>query len=218
MSPSRRHGRKFLKSLQKEKGITGLSSHNPLILILGLVAAAGVTGAVYLLYVARGKETPEIRKEFGALFFIIGLFSLGGFVQLIWSDWAGFPAGHYTELFGVTTGLFAFMLLCAGFFLYVGLELRALAWPSVLLGLYLIQGARAVLDFNLTRNPTMTFVLWIAAGLASIGMLPYAYTGESTRQKLAYAGAVVLVIMALAAFATGFFGFYGHIAEVLQAK
>ncbi len=48
--------------------MTGLSSHNPLILILGLVAAAGVTDAVYLLYVARGKETPEIRKQFGALF------------------------------------------------------------------------------------------------------------------------------------------------------
>ncbi|WP_298984210.1 DUF981 domain-containing protein [Caldilinea sp.] len=198
--------------------MTGLSSHNPLILILGLVAAAGVTGAVYLLYVARGKETPEIRKQFGALFFIIGLFSLGGFVQLIWSDWAGFPAGHYTELFGVTTGLFAFMLLSAGFFLYTGLGLHALAWPSVLLGLYLIQGARAVLEFNLTRNPPMTFVLWLAAGLASIGILPYVYASESNRQKLAYAGAVVLAVMALAAFITGFFGFYGHIESVIRGQ
>ncbi|MEJ5247992.1 MAG: DUF981 domain-containing protein [Caldilinea sp.] len=198
--------------------MTGLSSHNPLILILGLVAAAGVTGAVYLLYVARGKETPEIRKQFGALFFIIGLFSLGGFVQLIWSDWAGFPAGHYTELFGVTTGLFAFMLLSAGFFLYTGLGLHALAWPSVLLGLYLIQGARAVLEFNLTRNPPMTFVLWLAAGLASIGILPYVYASESNRQKLAYAGAVVLAVMALAAFVTGFFGFYGHIESVIRGQ
>ncbi|GIV70774.1 DUF981 domain-containing protein [Caldilinea sp.] len=198
--------------------MTGLSSHNPLILILGLVAAAGVTGAVYLLYVARGKETPEIRKQFGALFFIIGLFSLGGFVQLIWSDWAGFPAGHYTELFGVTTGLFTFMLLSAGFFLYTGLGLHALAWPSVLLGLYLIQGARAVLEFNLTRNPPMTFVLWLAAGLASIGILPYVYASESNRQKLAYAGAVVLAVMALAAFITGFFGFYGHIESVIRGQ
>lgn len=198
--------------------MTGLSSHNPLILILGLVAAAGVTGAVYLLYVARGKETSEIRKQFGALFFIIGLFSLGGFVQLIWSDWAGFPAGHYTELFGVTTGLFAFMLLSAGFFLYTGLGLHALAWPSVLLGLYLIQGARAVLEFNLTRNPPMTFVLWLAAGLASIGILPYVYASESNRQKLAYAGAVVLAVMALAAFITGFFGFYGHIESVIRGQ
>lgn len=139
-------------------------------------------------------------------------------MQLIWSDWAGFPAGHYTELFGVTTGLFAFMLLSAGFFLYTGLGLHALAWPSVLLGLYLIQGARAVLEFNLTRNPPMTFVLWLAAGLASIGILPYVYASESNRQKLAYAGAVVLAVMALAAFITGFFGFYGHIESVIRGQ
>jgi putative membrane protein len=196
--------------------MSALSSHNPLILILGLVTAAGAAGAAYMLYVAQGKETPEIRKEFGALFFLIGLFSLGGFVQLIWSDWAGFPAGHYTELFGVTTGLFSFMLLAAGFYLYSGLDLRALAWPSVLLGLYLIQGARAVITFGLTRNPPVTFVLWLAAGLASIGMLPFAYAKDSTRRTLAYAGALVLAVMALAAFVTGFAGFFGHIAEVVQ--
>lgn len=193
-----------------------LSSHNPLILILGLVTAAGVSGAVYLLYVALGRETAEIRKEFGALFLVIGLFSLGGFVQLIWSDWAGFPAGHYTELFGVTTGLFSFMLIMAGLYLVMGLDLRALAWPSVLLGLFLLQGARAVLDFNLTRNPPVTFVLWLTAGLASIGLLPYAYSKDANRRYLAYAGALMLLVMAAAAFITGFAGFYSHIAEVIR--
>jgi hypothetical protein len=79
-----------------------VSSHNPLVLILG----------------------------FGALFFALGLFSLGGFVQLIWSDWAGFPAGHYSELFGTSTGLFSLMLIMAGFYLYTGLDLRMLAWPA----------------------------------------------------------------------------------------
>lgn len=59
---------------------------------------------------------------------------------------------QYTELFGVGTGLFAFMMLLAGFYLYQGLELRALAWPSLFLGLFLLQGARAALDFGLTRN------------------------------------------------------------------
>ncbi len=194
----------------------GLSTHNPLIPILALVTAAGIAGAVYLIYVARGKETPELRKEFGAIFFAIGLFSLGGFVQLIWSDWAGFPAGHYSELFGTTTGLFSFMLVLAGFFLYNGYSLRALAWPSVLIGLFLLQGARAVLDFDLTRRPTVTFLLWLAAGLASIGMLPYVYSKEGTKRNLAYLGALVLLVMAGTAALTGITGFYGHIAEILQ--
>lgn len=198
--------------------MTALSSHNPLILILGLVTAAGIAGAVYLVYVAQGKETPELRRQFGALFFAIGLFSLGGFVQLVWSDWAGFPAGHYTELFGVTTGLFSFMLIMAGFYLFTGLDLRALAWPSAVIGLYLLQGARAVLDFQLTRNPPVTFVLWLTAGLASIGMLPFTYAKDEMRRNLAYLGAVVLLVMALAAFITGVNGFYGHIAEVIRQQ
>lgn len=198
--------------------MTALSSHNPLILILGLVTAAGVAGAVYLVYVAQGKETPELRRQFGALFFAIGLFSLGGFVQLVWSDWAGFPAGHYTELFGVTTGLFSFMLIMAGFYLFTGLDLRALAWPSALIGLFLLQGARAVLDFQLTRNPPVTFVLWLTAGLASIGMLPFTYARDDMRRNLAYLGAIVLLVMALAAFITGVNGFYGHIAEVIREQ
>ncbi|MDQ7030418.1 MAG: DUF981 domain-containing protein [Ardenticatenia bacterium] len=198
--------------------MTGLSSHNPLVFILGLVAAAGVAGATYLFYVAQDRETPELRRQFGLIFLAIGLFSLGGFVQLLWSDWAGFPAGHYTELFGVTTGLFSFMLIMAGILLLMGFGLRTLAWPAALFGLFLFQGARAVLDFQLTRNPTMTFVLWIAAGLASVGMLPYAYAKGPGRRNLAYLGMAVLVVMALAAFLTGVNGFYGHIAEIAQKK
>jgi hypothetical protein len=42
-------------------------------------------------------------------------------------------------------------------------------------GAYLLPGARAVLDLELTRSPQMTFLLWFSAGLASVGMLPYTY-------------------------------------------
>jgi putative membrane protein len=195
-----------------------VSSHNPLVLILALVTAAGVAGAVYLYYVATGRETAELRRSFGALFFALGVFSLGGFVQLIWSDWAGFPVGHYSELFGTSTGLFSLMLIMAGFYLYTGLDLRMLAWPAALLGLFLLQGARAVVDFNLTRNPAVTFVLWLSAGLASVGMLPYAYSQEGSRRSLAYLGVVVLAVMALAALVTGVQAFYGHIAEVVRQQ
>ncbi|MCS7235211.1 MAG: DUF981 domain-containing protein [Armatimonadota bacterium] len=195
-----------------------VSSHNPLVLILALVTAAGVAGAVYLYYVATGRETAELRKSFGALFFALGVFSLGGFVQLLWSDWAGFPVGHYSELFGTSTGLFSLMLILAGFYLYTGLDLRMVAWPAALLGLFLLQGARAVLDFKLTRNPTVTFVLWLSAGLASVGMLPYAYSQQGARRTLAYLGVVVLALMALAALITGVNAFYGHIAEVVRQQ
>ena len=198
----------------------GLSSHNPLIVILGLVTAAGVAGIAYLAYVALGRETREIRRGFGALFTLIGVFAVGGFVQLIWSDWAGFPAEHYTELFGVTTGLFSFLMVSAGVLMLAGYDLKPLSWPSALIGLMLLQGARAVLAFDLTRNPAMTFLIWLFAGIAGVGMVPFAYAPEGSRARryLAVAGIVALLIMTIGAFVTGFNGFYGHIARVVEQK
>lgn len=193
-----------------------LSSHNPLIVILGLVTAAGLAGVAYLgLYVARGRDTLEVRRQFGAVFGIIGLSAVGGFAQLILTDWAGFPAGHYSELFGVSTGLFAFLLTTAGVLLLAGWDLKPLAWPSLAMGAFLIQGARAVLAFDLTRNPPMTFVLWLAAGLAAIGMLPFAYASEEQRRRLAWLGVIVLGAMTIAAATTGVVGFYGHIEDII---
>ena len=190
-----------------------METYNPLVLVLALVAVAGASGVVYLLKVARGADSPVLRREFGLLFLAVGIFSLGGFIQLLWTDWAGFPAGHFTELFGVTSGLFAFIMIMAGLNFIIGLELRALAWASALVGLFLLQGARAVLDFEMTRSPFMTFLLWLSAGLASIGMLPYAYL-DKQRQTLAYLGAAALGLMALAALVTGLAAFYDHIARV----
>lgn len=192
-----------------------MGSYNPLVFILGLVTAAGVSGAVYLLALARGGDYRALGREFGPIFLTIGIFSLGGVVQLYWTNWAGRPVPQYTELFGVGTGLFAFMMIMAGFYLYQGLELRALAWPAAFLGLYLLQGARAVLDFELTRNPSLTALMWGAAGLASIGILLFAYIPGEGRRSIAYLGALLLALMAFAAFATGIMAYYGHIAQAV---
>ncbi len=100
----------------------------------------------------------------------------------------------------------------------MGLELKALAWPSLLLGLFLLQGARAVLDFNLTRNPGLTALMWAAAGLASIGILPFAYARPEAKRTWAYLGALVLALMTLGAFLTGFMAYYDHIARAVQQQ
>ena len=162
-----------------------MGSYNPLVFVLGLVTAAGVSGVAYLLAVARGGDEKALGRLYGPLFFTLGVFSLGAVAQLYWTNWAGRPVPHYTELFGVATGLFAFMMVLAGFYLYQGLELKALAWPSAFLGLYLLQGARAVLDFGLTRNPPLTALMWGAAGLASLGILFYAYSRPEARRTWA---------------------------------
>ncbi len=170
----------------------------------------------YLLSLARGEDEKALGRLYGSLFLVIGLFSLGGVAQLYWTNWAGRPVPQYAELFGVALGLFAFMMIMAGWYLYQGLELKALSWPAVLLGLYLLQGTRAILDFGLTRNPGLTALMWAAAGVASIGILPFSYSRPETRRTWAYLGALVLALMTLGAFLTGILAYYGHIAEAVR--
>ncbi|WP_022798609.1 DUF981 domain-containing protein [Thermus islandicus] len=193
-----------------------MGSYNPLVFVLGLVTAAGVSGVAYLLALARGAEERALGQRYGPLFFALGVFALGGVAQLYWTQWAGRPMPQYTELFGVATGLFAFMMVMAGFYLYRGLGLEALAWPAAFLGLFLLQGARAAWDFGLTRNPALTALMWATAGLASLGILPFAFSRPEGRRVWAYLGALVLALMALAAFLTGFLAYYGHIAEAVR--
>lgn len=193
-----------------------MGSYNPLVFVLGLVTAAGSAGVAYLLALARGGDEKALGRLYGLLFLVLGFFALGGVAQLFWTNWAGRPVPQYTELFGTATGLFAFMMIVAGFTLYQGLELKALAWPAFLLGLYLLQGARAVLVFRLTRTPGLTALMWAAAGLASIGILPFSYSRPEARRTWLYLGALVLALMTLGAFFTGFMAYFGHIADAVR--
>lgn len=49
-----------------------MGSYNPLVFVLGLVTAAGVSGVAYLLAVARGGDEKALGRLYGPLFFTLG--------------------------------------------------------------------------------------------------------------------------------------------------
>ena len=55
-----------------------MGSYNPLVFVLGLVTAAGVTGVAYLLALARGGESRVLGREYGPIFVALGLFARRG--------------------------------------------------------------------------------------------------------------------------------------------
>ncbi len=194
-----------------------LTTYNPLVWILGLLVATGGAAIAYLVAELRGNEE-EVRKGFGITFFLLGILALVGFIQLLWTNWASFPALQYKELFGTATGFLAFVLLGVGALMMKGQDLKPIALPAALLGLVLFQGARAVTTFSLTRNPGMTFLLWLAAGLSAVGLLPYAYTpkGSQIRRVIVIIGLIVLALMTLLAFLTAYNAYFGHIASIME--
>ncbi len=207
----------MLGSAPLQQVTSAISPYNPLVVALILVTVGSIISAIYLFRETRGQHSPRDRKSFAWLFGLVGGFSLLISGEIFWANWAGFPAAQYTELFGVAITLYAMVMFSAAFVLYTDLDPRPFTWLTAVAGLILFQGARAVLDFDLTRAPRVTAGIWLSAGIAGILLLPTAYTKEASdaRTYLLYA---VIVFLALAAVLTGFMAFeahYGHIAEVV---
>lgn len=202
-----------------QAGTGAISPYNPLVVALILVSVGSIISAIYLLREARGEHADDDPRSFSWLFGLIGGFSLLVSGEIFWANWAGFPAAQYTELFGVAITLYAMVMLSAAFVLYTELDPRPFTWLTAVSGLVLFQGARAVLDFGLTRAPTITAGIWVSTGLAGVLLLPTAYSteGSTSRTYLLYA---VVAFLVLAAVLTGFMAIeahYGHIAEVVAS-
>lgn len=200
----------------QEGGFSAISPYNPLVVALILVSAGSIISAIYLFRDARGTHQPDDHRSFAWLFGLIGMFALLISGQLFWANWAGFPAQQYTELFGVAITLYAMVMLSAAAVLYTDLEPKAFTWLTAISGIVLLQGARAALDFSLTRSPTMTAGIWTTLGLAGILLLPTAYTTEDS-QRRPYLLYVVTGLLVIAAILTGVMAIeahYGHIAEI----
>lgn len=192
-----------------------VSAYNPLVVALVLLAAGGAVSATYLYRVAQG-TLDDSTESFAWLFGLLGFFALLVSGEIFWADWAGFPAQQYTELFGVAQTLWAATLLSAAFVVFRDLDPRPFAWLTAVSGVVLFQGARAILEFGLTRTPSISAAIWAAAGLAGVLLLPAAYVGRDSgaRRYLLLTAAALLALVGVLSLGMAFEAHYGHIAEV----
>ncbi|MFB6129674.1 MAG: DUF981 family protein [Salinigranum sp.] len=199
---------------------SGISPYNPLVVALVLVAAGAAVSAVYVFREARGTHEPGDRESFAWLFGLIGGIALLISGEIFWANWAGFPAAQYTELFGVAETLYATVMLAAAFVIYRGLDPKPLAWITSFAGVILLQGAHAILSFELTLQPIVSAGIWIAAGVAGVLLLPAAYVDDDSgaRTYLAYGIWVFLVVLAGLTLFMGFEAHFSHIAEVMAQQ
>jgi putative membrane protein len=208
-----------LPALTPLQGSAAISPYNPLVVALILVTVGAAISAIYLFRESRGSHDPDDPQSFAWLFGLIGGFSLLVSGEIFWADWAGFPAAQYTELFGVAITLYAMVMLSAAFVLYTELDPRPFTWLTAVASLVLFQGARAVMDFGLTREPIVTAGIWGSCGIAGLLLLPAAYASEESAART-YLLYVVVGFLVVAAVLTGFMAIeahYGHIAEVVAA-
>lgn len=194
----------------------GISPYNPLVVALVLLAGGATISALFVYREVQGRHGPEDRGSFAWLFGLIGGISLLVSGEIFWANWAGFPATQYTELFGVAETMYATVMLAAAFVIYTDLDPRPFTWLTAVTGVMLIQGANAILSFELTLQPFVSATIWACAGLAGILLLPGVYLDEGSdgRRYLGYLVVLLLVVVGVLALGMGVTAHYGHIAEV----
>ena len=205
-----------------KKGDGMAVTHNPLSLCLTLVGIGGMMVAVYLIYFyglvqKNPKKKEGINKGFALAIGVIGAITLLTTFQHILTEWAGFPAPHYTELFSVTLAIFSMLMLIGSFSLYTGADLRFVSYFAAIGGLMMFQAVRAVLSFNLTTNPTLAAALYTFAGLAGLSLLSVTHIPETHRAHrwARWIAAAFIVAMSLIALGLGLNAMYDHIASAV---
>jgi uncharacterized membrane protein len=95
-----------------------------------------------------------------------------------------FSGGVYNLLFGGAATLGGLLLIAISMAFYTNRGLKAISYFAVVLGLYLIIDAYSILNYNLTRNPMFSAVLYAAPAVATFLSVPATHTDNIQLRRL----------------------------------
>jgi putative membrane protein len=165
-----------------------------------------VAGSVLLAYyIWRGLDDAD-QRPYAAAFFGVGLLALVAGLHLSF-NWP--LPGSYNVGYGDTTTLFGIVFLSTGLALWNGWNLLPVAIYAFFAGIdAIIVGAR-ILNLGLTKEPVISGVGFILAGLGGVAAAPFFmwFRGNRTVRLLA---AAVMVVTAVIWAVTFYGALWGH--------
>ena len=99
------------------------------------------------------------------------LFVTGIAISLTW-PYGAISGGVYNVLFGGAAALGGLVLLAGSVALFLNRGLQAVSYFAVVVGLYLIVDAISILNYQLTREPTLSALLYLAPAAATFLSVP----------------------------------------------
>ena len=190
-------------------------AYNPLAFGLMLVGSGALVAAKFVCKEYTNKLEKTSGKAFGAVFIIFALIAgIFGF-NLYFAE--TIPA-HYTEIYGVGYLLFTMLMLAGGITLYFDWDRRPASYLAALGGIILLNSARTVYTFSMSKSPMATTATFALAGLGAIGSLLYTHPNEHPLIKdnmkwITYAGIAIFAVMGLLALYSGLMAQFGHVAR-----
>lgn len=165
-----------------------------------------VAGSVLLAYyIWRGLDDGD-QRPYAAAFFGVGLLALIAGLNLSF-NWP--LPGSYNVGYGDTTTLFGIVFLSTGLALWNGWNLLPVAIYAFFAGIdAVIVGAR-ILNLGLTKEPVISGVGFILAGLGGVAAAPFFMWFRDNRTVRLLAAAVMVITAAI--WAVTFYGaLWGH--------
>lgn len=165
-----------------------------------------VAGSVLLAYyIWRGLDDAD-QRPYAAAFFGVGLLALIAGLNLSF-NWP--LPGSYNVGYGDTTTLFGIVFLSTGLALWNGWNLLPVAIYAFFAGIdAVIVGAR-ILNLGLTKEPVISGVGFILAGLGGVAAAPFFMWFRDNRTVRLLAAAVMVITAAI--WAVTFYGaLWGH--------
>jgi putative membrane protein len=147
-------------------------------MMYSIVASGVIAGiaAIRLRYKASSGSIEDEGKNMGkGLGIALGLtgfylFITGIAISFTWPF--AISGGLYNVLFGGAAALSGLVLLAFSTALFLGHGLQAASYFGFIVGLYLLVDAYAISKYNLTRDPTMSTLLYLAPAAVLILSVP----------------------------------------------
>lgn len=99
------------------------------------------------------------------------LFITGIAISLTW-PYGAISGGVYNVLFGGVAALGGLVLLAGSVALFLNRGFQAVSYFAVVLGFYLIVDAISILNYQLTKDPTLSALLYLAPATATFLSVP----------------------------------------------
>ncbi len=174
------------------------------IIMINLVAGTAILA--YYLYKGFDFDDP---RPFSAAFGIVGLLgvTLGLNLTFTWP-----LPGSYNIAYGEATTLFGGVFLATAFALYHRWDLKPVAAFAFFAGVYAVIVGIRIISLGLTKEPLMSGVGFILAGLG--GVLAFPTFGLLQKNKTFRLLAVIVLLVTALLWAFTFYGsLWGHMAS-----
>ena len=176
---------------------------------LTLIMVNLIAGTVLLAYyIWKGMDESD-QRPYAAAFFVVGALGIITGLQLSFT-WP--LPGSYNIAFGDTSTLFGFVFLGTAVALGMGWNLIPVSIYAFFAGAESILVGFVILSQNLTKEPVLSALGFILAGLGGVSAFPY-FTWFKGNKTVRLIGVLVLVVGALLWAVTFYGALNGHMAS-----